>query len=42
VALPPEMYEIGMQRLEKRITGTVYEDEHAVHQPLSAVFKPLE
>jgi hypothetical protein len=42
VALPPEMYEIGMKRLEKRVTGTVYKDEHAVHQPLSALFNPLE
>lgn len=42
VALPPEIYEIGLKRLEKRITGTVYQDQHAVHQPLSAVFKPVK
>ena len=42
VALPREIYEIGLKRLEQRVTGTVYQDEHAVHQPLSNVFKPLE
>jgi phosphate transport system substrate-binding protein len=42
VALPAELYNIALQRFEKRVTGTVYKDEHAVHQPLSAVFKPIE
>jgi phosphate transport system substrate-binding protein len=40
VALQPDMYEIALQRLEKRITGTVYPDEHAVHRPLTDLFKP--
>ncbi len=40
VALPPELYEIALRRFDKRITGTVYPDEHAVHQPLATMFKP--
>jgi phosphate transport system substrate-binding protein len=42
VALQPDMYEISLKRFEKRITGTVYPDEHAVHRPLSDLFKPIE
>jgi phosphate transport system substrate-binding protein len=42
VALPPGMYEIALKRFEKRITGTVYQDEHAVHRPLTDVFKPID
>jgi phosphate transport system substrate-binding protein len=42
VALPPEMYVVALKRFEKRITGTVYQDEHAVHQPLTEVYKPVD
>lgn len=41
VALTPALYEIALQRFQKRITGTVYKDEHAVHLPLTEVFKPV-
>lgn len=39
VALPDELYAIARARLEKRVAGTVYADEHAVHKPLAEVFK---
>ncbi len=42
VALQPDMYRIALQRVEKRVTGTVYPDEHAVHRPLTDLFKPSE
>ncbi len=39
VALPPEVYAIVTQRFAQRVTGTAYKDEHAVHRPLSEVFR---
>ena len=42
VALPPELYEVVLKRFEKRVTGTVYKDEHAVHRPLAEMFKPID
>ncbi len=39
VALPSEIYEIAWHRFEQRTTGTVYEDQHAVHRPLAEAFK---
>ncbi len=42
VALPTSIYDIARKRFEKRITGTAYADEHAVHQPLTEVFKPVD
>ena len=41
VALPPKIYELVTHRFEKRVTGTVYADEHAVHKPLEEMFKPV-
>lgn len=42
VALPVSLYEIAQKRFEKRVTGTVYPDEHVVHRPLTEVYKPID
>ncbi|MBI5864478.1 MAG: PstS family phosphate ABC transporter substrate-binding protein [Planctomycetes bacterium] len=42
VALQPEIYAIALKRFEKRITGTVYSDEHVVHRPLADLFKAVD
>jgi phosphate transport system substrate-binding protein len=39
VALPPEIYAVAQQRFAQHTTGTLYQDEHAVHQPLTQVYK---
>jgi phosphate transport system substrate-binding protein len=39
VALPPEINALAHQRWEKRVTGTAFKDEHAVHQPLTTIYK---
>jgi phosphate transport system substrate-binding protein len=39
VALSPTLYDIAKGRFEKRVTGTVFPDEHAVHKPLMEVYK---
>ncbi len=42
VALPPDIYAIVRNRFEKRVVGSVYPDEHAVHKPLAEMFKPVQ